>query len=91
MLAKMASSKPQPAPVPVRAVPVQTKVHFFPSLTLLFALVLIAVAVIDYFKIYSIPLLVMDVVLLLAGLKLLYWGVEKGYAKRRKELLKKYI
>ncbi|MBI2572583.1 hypothetical protein HYV86_01875 [Candidatus Woesearchaeota archaeon] len=68
-----------------------SKSSSFPSLTLLFAVVVIAVAVVDYFKIYTIPPLAIDVVLLVSGLKLLYWGVEKGFEKRRKEMFKKYI
>ncbi len=63
----------------------------FPFLTLLFALVVIAAAVVDYFKVYVLPPLAIDVILLLAGLKLLYWGVERGFEKKRKEMFKRYI
>ncbi len=66
-------------------------VGFFPFLSLIFALVVIAVAIVDYFKVYSVPSLWFDVVLFLAGLKLLYWGVERGFEHRRKEMFKKYI
>ena len=67
------------------------KGKFFPKLTILFGLFLIAVAGLSFFNIFSFPPLVTEIVWILAGLWLLKLGIEKGFYGRRKEVLKKYI
>lgn len=71
--------------------PKEEKETFFPKLLILFSLVVIAAAVIDYFKFYQMPKPALDIILLLAGLWMLKVGVEKGFYRKRKEIFKKYI
>ena len=52
---------------------------------------MIAVALIDYFKYYKIPEWGVDALLLIAGVWMLTLGMEHGYYKKRKEILKRYI
>ncbi len=69
----------------------EEKKKFFPKLTILLSLVIIAAAVLSLFNIFQFPKLVIDIVLLLIGLWLLKLGIGKGFYGRRKEIIKKYI
>jgi hypothetical protein len=87
----MAKEVKQKKEAPKVEVPHVEKAHYFPKFLMLFSLFLIAVAVINYFNFYQIPSWITDVVLLLAGLWMFKVGLEKGYSKRRREIVKKYI
>lgn len=91
-MAKEKTEQPKPEKkVKAPEVHKEKKPHFFPKLSLLFSLIIMAVAVIDYFNFYQIPKLAIDLILLVAGLWLLKVSIAKGFYKRRKEILKKYI
>jgi hypothetical protein len=64
---------------------------YFPTISIFFGLILIIVAVLDYLDYYTFSIIVIDALLVLAGLRILHWGLSKGYYKRHKEILKKYI
>lgn len=66
-------------------------VSFFPKLEFIFSILVIALAVNNYFKFYLLPTYVFDAVLFIAGLWMLKLCLEKGLYNRRKELLKRYI
>ncbi len=84
----MADVKNKPVVKPVQPA---SGTHYLPKLVLLFGVLLIAAAVIDYFKYFIIDERIIDLLLLLAGLWLIKIAFEHGLYKRRKELLKKYI
>jgi uncharacterized membrane protein YcjF (UPF0283 family) len=69
----------------------EEKKKFFPKLTILFSLAVIAAAVLSSFNVFQFPKSVINIVLLLAGLWLLKLGIGKGVYGKRKEVLKKYI
>lgn len=75
----------------VKAEKPKEKSHFFPKLLMGFGLVLVVLAVLSFLGIYSLPKLVLDIILLLAGLWILKLSLERGFYRRRKEVLKKYI
>ena len=64
---------------------------YFPKFLFAFGLILVAVSVAHYFKWLVIQDFVLDILLLLAGLKILKIGIQEGSYKKRKEVLKKYI
>lgn len=84
----MVDVKNKPVVKPVQSI---SGTHYLPKLVLLFGVLLIAAAVIDYFKYFIIDARIIDLLLLLAGLWLIKIAFEHGLYKRRKELLKKYI
>lgn len=67
------------------------KSHFFPKLLMGFGLVLVVLPVLSFLGIYSLPKLIGEIFLLLAGLWILKLSFEKGFYRKRKEVLKKYI
>ncbi len=69
----------------------EKKPSFFPKLLMVFSLLLIVVAVVDYLDFYQIPKLAIDIIILFAGLWILKISIEKGFYKKRKEIFKKYI
>lgn len=74
-----------------KKVELPSKHHYFPRLRIFFGILLIVIAVVDYLQYYTLPKIVIDAILLIAGLWMLYISFEKGFYKRRKEVLKKYI
>jgi hypothetical protein len=69
----------------------EKKPSFFPKPLIVFSLLLIVVAVVDYIDFYKIPRLAIDIIILFAGLWMLKMGVAGGFYKKRKEIFKKYI
>ncbi len=69
----------------------EKKQSFFPKLLIVFSFLFILIAVNSYFNFYKLPKIVADAALLLAGLWLFKISIEKGFYKRRKEILKRYI
>tara|TARA_Y100000310_G_scaffold221415_1_gene222987 strand:+ start:3208 stop:3480 length:273 start_codon:yes stop_codon:yes gene_type:complete len=69
----------------------ESKPHYFPKLLFFFGVLLIALAIVDYLKYFVIPGLVIDVVLLIAGLWILKIALGKGSYNRRKAVLMKYL
>lgn len=67
------------------------KQRFFPKLLILFGLVAIVLAVVNFFNLLVIPELVINTALLLAGVWMLKISIERGFYKKRKEIFKKYI
>ena len=90
MLVKMAKEKIKPEIKKVE-IPEEEKQRFFPKLLILFGLVLTAWALNGFFNWLAIPELATNIVLLLAGLWVLKVGIAKGFYRKRKEGLKKYI
>ncbi|HLC88772.1 MAG TPA: hypothetical protein VJG49_01925 [Candidatus Nanoarchaeia archaeon] len=87
----MAKTKPAVEIKPeVKAVP-SSRPHYLPKLALLFGALLIAVAIIDYFKYFILDGRIIDLLLAIAGLWMIIIAFEQGFYKRRKELLKRYI
>ncbi|PIN74277.1 hypothetical protein COV20_01520 [Candidatus Woesearchaeota archaeon CG10_big_fil_rev_8_21_14_0_10_45_16] len=63
----------------------------FPVFWMVYAVIIIAVGVVNYLSIFALPSYVLDGLLILSGLKMLHWSLAKGFGEQRKELLKKYI
>ena len=84
----MADVKNKPVVKPVQST---SGLHYLPKLVLLFGVLLMVIAVVDYYKYFIIDARIIDLLLLLAGLWLIKIAFEHGLYKRRKELLKKYI
>lgn len=70
---------------------VESKPHYFPKFLFLFGLFLVALAVIDYFKYFTIDGRIIDVILLFSGLWILKMALGKGSYARRKAVLMKYL
>ena len=68
-----------------------TKKVYFPHLMLLYSIAIILVGAINLIGIYAVNLIVVNVLLILAGLWLLKAGFDSGFSKQRKEILKKYL
>ncbi|PIN76633.1 hypothetical protein COV17_01710 [Candidatus Woesearchaeota archaeon CG10_big_fil_rev_8_21_14_0_10_36_11] len=89
-MAKKEKSVPKPA-VKVQEKTKPVKPHYFPRLLFLFGIAVGAIGVIDYFQWFSFSRILLDVVLLFAGLWILFLALAKGSSKHRKEVLKRYI
>ena len=87
-MAKKKEKKREAAP-PVRVE--KERRIYFPKILLLFGIIVIFVGIVDLWDRYDIPREVLDVLLILAGLWLFKKGIEHGFRRRRKEILKKYI
>lgn len=90
----MAKKKETSKPVHNVEVPITKKEKgpgFFPRLLILFSLISIILGVNNFLGWFSVPEQVTDAVLLIAGIWMLKVSFEKGFYKRRKEILKKYI
>jgi|ETNmetMinimDraft_12_1059888.scaffolds.fasta_scaffold707525_1 hypothetical protein len=75
-----------------KPVPEIPKKHsYFPKFLFVFGVLLVVVAIAHYFKWLIVPELLLDILLLLAGLKIIKIGLETGFYKKRKETLKKYL
>jgi len=72
-------------------VPKKEEPHFFPRLLFLFSLILVAAAVVDYFAFYPLPRILLQGLLLLAGIWCFMLALEKRWYERRKHILKRYI
>jgi len=79
-------------PVKIEKPKVEKK-SYFPKLLMIFSIVLIVVAVNDYFRWLVFPMMELwvDILLLLAGLWMLRISIATGFSKKRKEIFKKYI
>ena len=91
----MAIKKPT-VPVKTKAKPevkvdVPVKHHYFPKILMLFGLIVFVIAIIDYFNFYNLPKIVVDIILLISGLWLFKLGLARGFYKKRKEVLKRYL
>lgn len=69
----------------------ESKPHYFPKLLFFLSLILIALAVVDYFKYLTIDGRIIDVILLFAGLWMFKMAFAKGSYGRRKAVLMKYL
>ena len=88
----MAKEKPKKVEKPKLEVkPKKEKKHYFPKIFFVFGLLLILVALNDYFKWLSIPEMAKTILLLFTGLWFIKIGVSKGFYKKRKEIFQKYI
>lgn len=85
----MAKEKAVKVETPV--VPAERTLHFFPRLLFLFSLVVIALAVVDYFRFYSVSAVVIDMILFVSGIWMFMLALERGWYERRKSILKRYI
>jgi uncharacterized membrane protein HdeD (DUF308 family) len=74
-----------------KAVEIPEKHHNYPKVMLLGGLIIAVVALISLFNWFNLPKTTMDILLLIAGLWLLFAGLAKGMYKQRKEKLKEYI
>mgnify|MGYP000162096650 CR=1 FL=1 len=74
----------EPAEVP-------EKDSFFPKILLIFSILLITLAIVNFFNLFVLPELVANIALLLAGLWMLKLGVGMGVYKKRTGKLKKYL
>lgn len=92
-MAKMAKQKKPIASAPkkVEVPKVAKKPSYFPKIRALFGVVLVAVAVIDYFNFYSLSRQNFNILLFLAGIYLIYLAFTSSLAKKRKEFAKKFI
>jgi len=73
------------------AVQLPTKKGYFPWLMLLYSIAIILVGAINLIGIYTVNPIVVNVLLILAGLWLLKTGFDSGFSKQRKEIVKKYL
>lgn len=89
----MAKEKPEVKKVekPKVTIPPKEKHHDFPRLLIVFGIILVAVSITSYLKIYNFPKLALEILLLLAGLWMFQIGIKKGFYHKRKEIFKKYI
>ncbi len=89
MLDKMAPKEKKRKEEPIRVS--KHEAGAFPKLLLLFSLIAMIVAVVDYFNIYTIPKIWLNGLLLLAGLWLFFAGASAGIKEKRHSELKKYL
>lgn len=89
MSVRMAKEKPIRAEAPV--VHKEVKPQFFPRLLFLFSIALIIIAVVNYLQFYTLPMKVLEGLLLVAGIWMFMLALEKGWYERRKHILKRYI
>ena len=64
---------------------------YFPRLFMMFGIFLIIISAMSYLSYFKIQKMLMELIMLVAGLWVLKVGLDKGFYKKRKELLKKYI
>ena len=69
----------------------KNKPHYFPKLLFLFGVILVGLAVVDYFKYLMINSRIIDAILVLAGLWMIKIALSKGSYNRRKAVLMKYL
>jgi len=86
-MAKEKKVKPAKVEVPK----VEKKHSYFPKLRALFGLILVSAGVVNYFNFYSLSLLTLDILLVLAGIYLIYLAFMHSLSKKRKEFAKKFI
>ena len=67
------------------------KPSYFPKLMIVGSLLLIIVAVVNVTGLYGVPSFIIDILLIFAGAWLLITGINKGFNKSHREILKKYI
>jgi hypothetical protein len=89
MLVKMVKT-PKPAEKAAIRIP-EKKESFFPRLQILFAVVVSAIAILNLSSLYTIPSLVVEILLLVAGLWMLEVAIAKGFYRKRHNVIKKYI
>ncbi len=88
----MADVKPEKKEKPkVEAKPKEHKKHYFPKIFFVFGILLILIAINDYFNWLTIPSLTHTILILLSGIWFIKIGISKGFYKKRKEIFKKYI
>ena len=66
------------------------KPHYFPKGIFLFGLSLITLAAIDYFKVFTFPNLVFDIILVITGLWIIKVVMTKSSYNRRKHTIERY-
>lgn len=71
--------------------PKKEKHNYFPKFLILFSLVVIALALNSFFNWFSLPSYVSPIVLLIAGVWMLFMGLGRGMYNQRHEKLKKFI
>jgi len=71
--------------------PKKEKVRYTPKVELFLGLVAMVAAVVRYFGLYDLPIIVVDVLLFLVGLLLVWLAFKAGIYKKRKERLLKHI
>ena len=71
--------------------PKKEKKHYFPKIFFVYGLLLILVAINEYFKWWSVPEIVKTILFLFTGMWYIKMGISKGFYKKRKEIFKKYI
>jgi hypothetical protein len=64
---------------------------FFPKKRIWLSLILLVVGIVNFFKSYAYQSEIANGLIIFAGLALLRTGVDSGFSKKRKEILKKYI
>ena len=74
-----------------KKVPKTLHKSYFPKFFMLFGILLIVVGVVNFLKIMVVKLIVVNALLVAAGSWMLFMGLQKGFAKQRKEIFKKYI
>lgn len=70
---------------------IKPKKHFFPKLSILLGLLIIVLVVLNYLNVWKIPQPLAVILLLLAGLVILWLGFAMGFEHKRKDVLKKYL
>ena len=89
----MAKEK-QPKPkkkIEIPQTPKKEKHSYFPRLLIWFSLIVIVLALNNFFKWYVLPDYVVSVILLISGLWMFQIGLGKGMYNKRHEIIKKYI
>ena len=67
------------------------KESYFPKLMIAGSILFIVVGGVNLIGLYGIHSLVTNILLILAGIWLLVAGINKGFSKSHREILKKYI
>ena len=67
------------------------KHHYFPRLMFLFSIIFISISIVSYFKLFVTPRIVIEIALFIAGLWMFKYSVMKGFSKRHREIIKRFI
>ena len=91
MLVKMAKKKQPKKKKKVPQTPKKEKHSYFPKFLIVFSLIVIVLALNNFFEWYVLPDYVVSVILLISGLWMFKIGLGKGMYNKRHEIIKKYI
>lgn len=75
----------------VQVEPFDRNQKYFSKILILFSLVVIGLVILNFLEILKLSEIGTNILLLLSGIWLLKVGIEEGFYKKRKGILKKYI